>query len=140
MWCRGWGSSVKFELYFDSTIEPFRREAFDRRRIFELLNRIEKKGVKITVTDTASWNSSMLYEIYLRAVTPSVHKGYSIRRVFGTARESGRYFGRQVPALLVYENDSIADVYPHDERRIVIKIIEFLERLMAKLPEGEGHV
>jgi hypothetical protein len=130
---------MRLELFYDSTVEPFQREAFDQHRIFELLNKLKKKGMEITITDTASWNSSMLYETYLKAVTPSVYKRYSIRKVFGTTRESGRYFGRQVPALLVHENDSVIDVYPHDEKRSIVTIIEFLEELIAKLPECEGH-
>jgi len=131
---------MKIELYYDSTVEPFRREAFNWHKILELLDLAKKRGVEVNMTDTAGWNSGMIYEIYLRAVTTSVRKRYSIRRVFGTARESGRYFGRQVPALLVYEDDSIVDVYPRDERRRIVTIIEFLEGFVANLPEGEGYV
>ena len=131
---------MRIELYYDSTVEPFRKTGFDRLRILELLDAAKKRGVKVTVTDTASWNSSMFYEIYLRACIPSIRKRYSIRRVFGTARESGRYFGRQIPGLLVYEDESVVDVYPHDEKRRIVTIIEFLEELLGKLPAGEGHV
>lgn len=139
MWCRG-GGLIKLELYYDSTVEPFRREDFNRRRILELLNKAEKRGVEVAVIDTASWDSSMLYDIYLKACIPSIRSGYGIRTVFGTARESGRYFGRQVPALLVYEDDGVTDVYPHDEKRRTVTIIEFLGELLAGLPGGESRV
>jgi len=129
---------MRLELYYDSTVEPFRSAPFQRNRIFKLLSRIKGKGVQVAVIDTADWNRNMRYEIYLRCINPSVYKRYRIRNVFGTARESGRYFGRQVPALLVYENDDVIDVYPHDEKRRIISIGEFLEQLVEKLSGGGG--
>lgn len=128
---------MRLELYYDSTVEPFRKAAFNHEEIFKLINMAKSRGIGVTIIDTANWDISMLYEIYLRAVIPSVQKRYRIRKVFGTARDSGRYFGRQIPALLVYEDDRVLDVYPHEEGRRITPITEFLEGLLVQPSGGE---
>ena len=40
----------------------------------------------------------------------------SIRQVFGSrSRGMGPYFGRELPALMVYQRDKVIDVYPRTE-------------------------
>jgi len=83
----------------------------------------------------------MIYEVYLHAARLAVvrgYKAYRIRKVFGSARDSGKYFGREVPALLVYENDELIDVYPHEERGKLITIEEFLVRKLKEIEEKRG--
>jgi hypothetical protein len=71
-----------------------------------------------------------VYKIYEKAYRPSVFKRYKIRRVFGSHRRSGIYFGIK-PALLVYEEESPypTDVYPHDIHGKVIAIEDFLRKI-----------
>ena len=65
-----------------------------------------------------------------RAVRPSVSKRYRVRRVFGTNKYSGQYFGGAVPALVVLENGRPVDVYPHEEQDgTIVTIRDYLERI-----------
>ncbi len=76
---------------------------------------------------------SEVNDIYINACMPSVFKKYAIRKVFGTNRNSGVFFGKQVPALLVYEDNQMVpiDVYPHEKGKREIEIVEFLKNLSA---------
>jgi hypothetical protein len=67
-------------------------------------------------------------------VFPSVIKKFGIRRVFGSRRRSGWLFGREVPALLVYEEEGEdpVDVYPHDELGIIKTTKQYLENMLNK--------
>jgi len=127
------------ELYIDSTVEPFKFPSFDCEKILDLLKKLRERGIEVKIVDTAGWSYEMLYETYLKAASVAIAKGYlayRVRKIFGSARESGKYFGRQVPALLVYEDNKIVDVYPHEERGRLITIEEFLR---TKLRELEGN-
>ena len=65
-----------------------------------------------------------------RAVRPSVSKRYRVRRVFGTNKYSGQYFGGAVPALVVLENGRPVDVYPHEEQDgTIVTIRDYLDRI-----------
>ena len=65
-----------------------------------------------------------------RAVRPSVSKRYRVRRVFGTNKYSGQYFGGAVPALVVLEDGRPVDVYPHEEQDgTIVTIRDYLERI-----------
>ena len=67
-----------------------------------------------------------------RAVRPSVSKRYRVRRVFGTNKYSGQYFGGAVPALVVLENGRPVDVYPHEEQDgTIVTIRDYLDRIGA---------
>lgn len=61
----------------------------------------------------------------------AVIKKFRIGKVFGTARKGGKYFGREVASLLVYEllvyeNDQLVDVYPKIEKGRLITIEDYL--------------
>ena len=65
-----------------------------------------------------------------RAVRPSVSRRYRVRRVFGTNKYSGQYFGGAVPALVVLEDGRPVDVYPHEEQDgTIVTIRDYLERI-----------
>ena len=73
-----------------------------------------------------------------RAVRPSVSKRYRVRRVFGTNKYSGQYFGGAVPALVVLENGRPVDVYPHEEQDgTIVTIRDYLDRI-GGADEGGG--
>jgi len=128
---------MRIELIMDSTVEPFDRYNFEIRSVLEKLKLIKDAGIEVSIVDVAGWTRDMLYELYEKAARLAVvrgYRGYRIRRVFGSARDSGRYFGREVPALLVYDDaGNLVDVYPHEERGRVITIEEFLDRLLTQL-------
>ena len=107
--------------------------------VLNLLGLLQKKGVSNEIIDTDSLSEEEIQKVYLAAVVPSVFKKFGIRRVFGSRRRSGWLFGREVPALLVYEEGEQypADVYPRDEGRGRVKTIrEFLYGLQTKLLLG----
>lgn len=105
-----------------------------------LLERVGARGIPVEVLDTSGWDARKLEEAYGLAVLPAVvrhSRDYSVRRVFGTRRRGGVFFGRGVPALLVFRegNRFPADVYPHDDRGRPVTIRDFLQELLAQ--EGE---
>ena len=63
----------------------------------------------------------------------NVPRKFGIRRVFGTRRRSGCFFGREVPALLVYEDSGShpIDVYPQQRLGRTITINEFLKGFLT---------
>lgn len=127
---------MKLELFYSSKHLPFdvpENEGFDLDEVLRLLEGLKDQAI-YSVTDTSALSKGDLYEVYKLAMVPAVRKGrtgYNIRRVFGSRRISGHYFGREVPALLVYEEEgkNPTDVYPHQIGATVKTIREFLEDL-----------
>lgn len=72
-----------------------------------------------------------LGQAYDSAVTASIWKQYAIRKIFGTNKASASFFGRGLPALLVFEGEHPAHVYPHEERRGIVTIRDYLESLLG---------
>jgi hypothetical protein len=126
---------MKLEFYYNSKVEPFRSYLDE---IFSLLKKCEEKGIEYKIVDTKDMDDSDINGIYINACVPSVFKKYAIRKIFGTNRNSGVFFSKQVPALLVYEDNQIApsDVYPHEKGKREIEIVDFLKNLLA---EGITH-
>jgi len=78
-------------------------------------------------------SDELLYGAYSRAIMPSVFNRFKVRRVFGTRKRSGVFFGRQAPALLVYEDESQypIDLYPKIGEGKRESIEEFLQNLLT---------
>jgi len=132
---------LELRLYLDSTVEPFAKISFNKRKVFLLLEKLKEHGINVSIIDTAGWNKEMIYEVYLNAARVAIFRGYKayrIRKIFGSARDSGKYFGREVPALLVYDKGEVIDVYPHEEKGKLITIEEFLEEKLRELERKEG--
>lgn len=88
--------------------------------------------------NTAQMDASELYEIYIsEAVPSSVKKKYKIGHIFGTQRKSAVYFGKEQPALLVYQNggEESTDVSPHTVKGRRVSIEDYLSEKMAELEE-----
>lgn len=60
-------------------------------------------------------------------------KTIRVSQVFGSARKGGGpYFGRGVPALLVYQFGEPIGIYPHERQDdSYVRIREYLEELKA---------
>jgi len=84
----------------------------DLQAVKRYFSRLERHGIQCEFTDIANKPQSEIYEIYLDAIVPSVMKKVGIRRVVGSKRQSAFLFGKQVPALLVYRDTTVDDVYP----------------------------
>ncbi|MFC2012627.1 hypothetical protein ACFLVU_05805 [Chloroflexota bacterium] len=104
--------------------------------VTNLLKLLQRKGIDSQIIDIDSLSDEEALKAYSDAVVPSVFKKFGIRRVFGSRRRSGVLFGREIPALLVYDDDQEypSDVYPHDEGQGKIVTIEgFLYNLQTEL-------
>lgn len=119
----------KLRMYYDTTIEPFTSIVGGMSHILSSLQILQERGFDVGLIDTSEWTDSMLYEVYSEVAQLAAKKRIRIRKVFGTARDSGKYFGREVPALLVYEEHVLVDVYPKMEGRRLITIEEYLANL-----------
>ncbi len=94
-----------------------------------LVRQVRETGVAYRVVEGLTEQERE--EAYVsRAVRPSVSKRYRVRRIFGTNKYSGQYFGGAVPALVVLENGRPVDVYPHEEQDgTIVTIRDYLDRI-----------
>ena len=102
---------------YDSTIEPW---SVDFQAIQRYLTELQAKGVKSELLDTKDMPAEELDHWREEATAAAVWRHQRIRQVFGSQKR-GRlpYLGKQVPALLVYEEGESVPVaiYPHSEKR-----------------------
>lgn len=115
------------EFYFDSQ----KTDTDLRKTILAKLSKLNGSNYEIKKIDVGGMRPDERYEHYEKAWIPSVIKKYKIRKVFGTQRNSGSFFG-EVPALLVYEEGAQypSDVFPHDKHGRIVEIEEFLEEIL----------
>jgi len=122
---------MEIDFFFDSKINALGGDDFNLSDILDLLNRLQERGIKVTIHDTAGWDDGKRIDQYLRAVPPSMYKKYAIRRIFGSARIPGWQFGRQVPAIIVSNEGKDVDVYPHKLGARRVTILNFLSELVS---------
>lgn len=130
VWC-GCGISMPITaaLYM-STKETNVRA--DVKKITALLDRLkDAKKLDYKIIDTSRMTGSERDKAYSTAILPSVFNKYEIRRIFGTNRKSGIFFGREQPALLV--TGDMSEVFPHRKNGRTMTIERFLERLAEGL-------
>jgi len=113
-------------------------EGFDLREIRTILERLEKLGVSSEIVDTMTTSDEERTDLYLEATLPTARKKYQVRQVYGSKRHAGYLFGKEVPALLVYEPGKPypVDVYPHRSRGRTIPMRAFLERFVKTLKKA----
>jgi hypothetical protein len=123
---------VRLALYYSTTTRPF--DKYDITKILAALDRLEKRSILCTKVDVSKMSDEQIGHTYVEATIPSVYKKYKIRQVFGSRKNSGWLFGKQVPALLVYDDGAKypSDVYPHDNRGREVTIEEFLNSLLEE--------
>ena len=120
--------SVLLELYYDTTVEPFENPAFNSGKILGLLAKAKSAGFRIKIIDTAGWSREMLMEQYRSLKVPRRQRN----DVFGPPRKRGWFFGREVPALVVYfELGEKVDIYPRHVNGSIITVEEFLNQLLG---------
>ena len=116
-------------------LDSLENEGFDLPKIKGLLERLEKSGVAWVAIDSLRMSAEELSDLYFECVGAAVYQKYRVRQVFGSKRHSGFLFGKEVPALLVYEEwkEHPSDVYPHRGGESTVTIRTFLEDLLKKL-------
>lgn len=132
---------MRLKLVHHSQTRPIaspENEGFDLREIRTLLERLEKLGVSSEIVDTMTTSDEERTDLYLQATLPTARKKYQVRQVFGSKRHAGYLFGREVPALLIYEPGKPypVDVYPHRSRGRGATIRAFLESLVNTLKKA----
>jgi hypothetical protein len=127
---------LKYELFYDPDA-PTIFDTFPQnkgiREVLEHVDDFRKEGVPIEKRNTAKMSATDLEHAYIRAIVPSVYRKYRVRRMFGSNRQAGLLFGREVPALLVSDptHKTPGDVYPHDQAGRIVTIHDFLTELRA---------
>jgi hypothetical protein len=125
---------VSLKLYYSTTTKPFTDSANNGfGKALEYLRKLQIEGFPCKVVATSRLSDEEVYQAYAEAWSPSVSKKFAIRRVFGTRRRSGCFFGKEVPALLVFEDDSEqpVDIYPREELGRTVTTREFLRKLLS---------
>ena len=117
----------KVKFFYSSEVDAV---GCDLNAIFSLLDKLKETGVSVELIDTAKMEERELHEFYISEATlPSVRKQYRIGHIFGTQKKAGRFFGREQPALLVYQNcsEEPVDIFPHVVKGRMVSIDQFLE-------------
>lgn len=122
---------LKYELFYDpnlSVIFDTHPQNKGVRDVLEHIDNFRKEGVPIEKRNTAKMSATDLEHAYIRAILPSVYRKYRVRRIFGSNRQAGLFFGRGVPALLISDttHKTPGDVYPHEKAGRIVTIHDFL--------------
>jgi hypothetical protein len=133
-WRRWTDMAKRLVLLYSSAVKPW--EA-DTERILGYLSSFCARGMDCESLDVAGTAEEKLDGWREEALKASMLHKQGTRRVFGTKGKGGLpYFGREVPALLVYtDSEKIpAAVFPHSEsrghERREISIEDFLKELL----------
>jgi hypothetical protein len=103
--------------------------------VMYLLWLISQGGILVEVFDTSRMSAQAIQAAYGHAQIPSIAKKLSIRRLYGSKTKSGYKFGKQVSALIVYDdNEYPVDIYPYSKGIHEGKTIR--QYLFGLLPEG----
>jgi len=129
---------MKLKLIYHPKMFPLElppNRGFDLSKIKGLLEQLEQIGVSWEAIETSKFSEEELSSLYFEAIRPAIYNKYPVRQVFGSKRNSGFMFGKEVPALVVYESgkDYPSDVYPHGTGDRIVTIKVFLEDLLKKL-------
>lgn len=127
------------ELTFYSTSDPAVRFGDERNRGIEivrgLLEELERGGVKVRRVDPRTLTPQQLLDAYAQATIPAICKKYDVKSIFGTSNQSARWFGCQVPALLVEQTrHDVGDTYPHcTVDNVIVTIHQFVNETLAAM-------
>ncbi len=117
--------SIKATFYINPTETNSRS---DIKKILQLLENLKKsKKLDLEIVDTSKMNDSERVNAYIHVIGPSIFNKYQVRRVFGTNRQSGIWFGKEQPAL--YLEGDVWEILPHRKNGIDVSIESFLEEL-----------
>ncbi len=89
---------------------------------------LNKRGIPTEIVDVSRMPKEQIQNAYAEAIPLAVSRKFRIRRVFGTKHQSGSRFGKEVPALLVYngEQEELIDIYPRiEEQYRIVTICDF---------------
>jgi hypothetical protein len=123
---------MKVEFYYDSTVAPGMTFTTDNAKAVELVGQLAAKGVNAKATDL---NGQLVaFMTYNSALTGPKAQ---VRAVFGAKGALQEDFGKNVPALLVFEKDADrypVEVFPRSDKDLqrTLGCEEALQRLIEK--------
>ena len=98
---------MKVEFYYDSTVPPGSAFPCDNAKAVELIGQLAAKGVNAKAVDLQG--AQVAFMTYNAALTGPKAQ---VRAVFGAKGALQEDFGKNVPALLLFEKDE--DRYPNE--------------------------
>jgi hypothetical protein len=123
---------MKVEFYYDSTVPPGSAFPCDNAKAVELVNQLAAKGVNAKAIDLKG--EQVAFMTYNASLTGPKAQ---VRAVFGAKGALQEDFGKNVPALMVFEKD--ADRYPTEafprsdkELQRILGCEEALQQLLEK--------
>ncbi len=123
---------MKVEFYYDSTVPPGATFTTDNAKAIELVNQLAAKGVNAKAIDLKG--ELVAFMTYNSALTGPKAQ---VRAVFGAKGALQEDFGKNVPALLVFEKDADrypTEVFPRSDKDLqrTLGCEEALQRLLEK--------
>lgn len=122
---------------YNSTIKPWHT---DIQIVQRYLTGLQDKGVTCEPIDTKDMSEEELKRWREKAQSVAMRYKQQMSQHFGSRRRGGfPYFGRQVPALLVYEDEKVPTaVYPHTKKRGQEKTDYSIEAFLKELADSLG--
>jgi hypothetical protein len=123
---------MKVEFYYDSTVAPGSAYPCNNATAVELVGKLAAKGVNAKATDLKG--QQVAFMTYNSALTgPKA----AVRAVFGAKGALQEDFGKNVPALLVFEKDADrypAEAFPRSDKELqrMVGCEEALQKLLDK--------
>ena len=123
---------MKVEFYYDSTVPPGATFTCDNAKAIELINQLAAKGVNAKAIDLKG--AQVAFMTYNSSVTgPKA----PVRAVFGAKGALQEDFGKNVPALLVFEKEADrypVEVFPRSDKELqrTLGCVEVLQGLLDK--------
>lgn len=124
----------KLVFFWDSTIKPW---SVDIRTIMDYWTGLSDMGVRCELIDTKDMAGAELERWRMEARIAAMWRHQEVRRPFDRGLLD---FGKQVPALLVYEEgEKVATaVYPHSEKRGQKRTDYSIEDFLKELTDSLG--
>jgi hypothetical protein len=89
-------------------------KGFDRDHIVQVLDRLRSAGHTCDIVNSDGLSEEERTKRYFRAVGGAGNR-YSVSALYGSRRRGGGpYFGKGVPALIVFDGSEAVDVYHHE--------------------------
>ncbi len=123
---------MKVEFYYDSTVPPGSAFPCDNAKAVELIGQLAAKGVNAKAIDLKG--QQVAFMTYNSAVTGPKAQ---VRAVFGAKGALQEDFGKNVPALLLFEKDE--DRYPNEAFPRSDKELMKTARLRGCAPDAPGE-
>jgi len=125
-------TAMKVEFYYDSTVPTGSAFPCDNAKAVELVGQLAAKGVNAKAVDLKGQQVGFM--TYNSAVTGPKAQ---VRAVFGAKGALQEDFGKNVPALLVFEKDEDRypnEAFPRSDKELMktLGCVDALETLLAK--------